>query len=58
MGGANSGNCAMGSIGMHTAPAITIIREVTVENTGRWIKKSANKAWGPFPWEQSVTTRS
>src|SRR5215469_6068717 len=44
VGGASSGNCATGRNGMQTAPAITMKRDVTVEKTGRLIKKSANNA--------------
>jgi hypothetical protein len=32
---------------MHTAPAMTINSDVTVENTGRLMKKSENKASAP-----------
>src|ERR1700676_4245404 len=34
-GGARLGNCAMGSVGMQTAPARIMSRAQTVENTGR-----------------------
>src|SRR5579862_117707 len=41
-GGARSGNSAIGSVGMETAPASTITSAHTVANTGRLMKKSTN----------------
>src|SRR5512146_968228 len=46
-GGASCGYCAMGSRGMHTAPAITMNSEHTVANTGRLMKKSTNTPQAP-----------
>jgi hypothetical protein len=43
-GGAKSGNCAIGKVGMEIAPAKIIISAQTVANTGRRMKKSTNKA--------------
>jgi len=43
-GGARFGNCAIGSVGIEIAPAKIIISAHTVANTGRWMKKSTNKA--------------
>src|SRR5271157_5336991 len=54
-GGASSGNCAIGRNGIQTAPAITMNSEVTVEKTGRWMKKSANKKNAPCQVEQAFT---
>src|SRR5215813_4311920 len=41
-GGANSGNCAMGSVGIAIAPPSTISSAHTVANTGLSMKKSTN----------------
>src|SRR5216117_4038425 len=41
-GGARAGNCAMGRVGMDTAPARMIISAQTVAKMGRRMKKSAN----------------
>src|SRR5277367_1919335 len=42
-GGAKSGNCATGSVGMQMAPASTMNNAQTVAKTGRSMKKSTNK---------------
>ena len=39
---------------MHTAPAMTITSDVTVEKTGRLMKKSANKAGAPSPYRRKL----
>src|SRR5262249_53597712 len=41
-GGARSGNCAIGSVGIEIAPARIISSAQTVANTGRRMKKSTN----------------
>src|SRR6266568_8904743 len=41
-GGASVGNCAIGRLGMATAPAKIISSEHTVANTGRRMKKLTN----------------
>src|SRR5579872_5855486 len=46
-GGASCGYCAIGSRGMHTAPAITMNSEHTVAKTGRLMKKSTNTPRAP-----------
>src|SRR5277367_778012 len=47
-GGAKSGNCATGSVGMQIAPASTMNNAQTVANTGRSMKKSTNKVVSHF----------
>jgi hypothetical protein len=48
----------MGRNGMQTAPAITMNKDVTVEKTGRLIKKSANNASIPSPRRSRATAES
>src|ERR1700676_433497 len=43
-GGARSGTCAIGRVGMEIAPPRIISSAHTVANTGRRMKKSTNKA--------------
>jgi hypothetical protein len=48
----------MGKNGMQTAPAMTMNSDVTVENTGRLMKKSANKAKASSSWKSRATAGS
>src|SRR2546429_473747 len=53
-GGARSGKYATGNNGMEMAPPKMMKREQTVANTGRWMKKSTNKAGFRPRWSWSV----
>src|SRR5712691_10617295 len=48
-GGASSGNCAIGSVGMAMAPARTITSEQTLARIGRLIKVSTIMVVSPGP---------
>src|SRR5580704_3424108 len=55
-GGARSGNCETGSVGITAAPARMISRAQTVAKTGRRMKKSTNirKLLSPFQQSRSL----